>query len=63
MNKIKNRLFVLACWLAAKAIRMRAKQMLNEGCFVDPTLPVSKYCKDILESDFMEWVCEFIEEV
>lgn len=53
---------MFACWLAAKAIKMRAKQMLNEGGFVDTTLPISKYCEDILEADFSDIVWEFIEE-
>jgi hypothetical protein len=62
-DKIKGRLFVYACWIAAKAIKMRAKQMLNEGVFVDTTLPISKYCKAVYADDFGEQVWEFIEEV
>lgn len=62
MNKIKNQFFVFACWIAAVAIKMRAKQMLEEGIFVDTTLPLSKYCNAVLVDDFGETVFEFIEE-
>ena len=61
MNKIKATFFVFACWIAAKAIRMRAKQMLLEGIFVDSKLPIADYCKEIFEGDFGEVVFEFIE--
>lgn len=61
-DKIKGRLFVYACWIAAKAIKMRAKQMLNDGAFVDTTLAGSVYCNAVYE-DFTDVVWEFIEEV
>jgi hypothetical protein len=62
-DKIKGRLFVYACWIAAKAIKMRAKQMLNEGCFVDPDLTVIGGCQAVWSDDFCDQVWEFIEEV
>lgn len=62
-DKIKGRLFVYACWIAAKAIKMRAKQMRNNGVFKDTTLPVSTCYHAVLENDFSEQVWEFIEEM
>lgn len=62
MDMIKNNFFIFACWIAAKAIKIRAKQMIKEGVFVNANLQIEEYCSEILDVDFKEVVMEFISE-
>lgn len=62
MNWLRNNFFVLAAWIAAKAIAIRVEQMKREGIYLDVSLSTKSYAKDIFDVDFGEVVWEFLPD-